>query len=393
MARRRVPAAVALAVALGLTGCAAPPAPPTEPPRPWAFVPVADLDPLAAYVESRLDAMTLEQKIASLFMVHVAGHESAPIRGVIDEWGVAGVILMGDNVDSVEQVAALTAGLSADPGLPVLTGIDQEGGTVRRLPDAGPGAGALRGQDPSATQAAFADRGALVATAGIAVNFGIVADVTADRRSFIYPRTYGPDPAAAAAHVAAAVAGEGDAVNSTLKHFPGHGAAPGDSHSSIPSTAMGLDEWRATQAPPFVAGIDAGAEFVMLGHLRYEAVDAAPASLSPTWIGVLRDELGFDGIVVTDDMTMLENSGEAAYADQASNAVAAVAAGATLLLYVGPVDVPAVVAAIAAAVRDGRIPEAVVDDAAGRLLELRRGMSDRTGPYVHCGELCRTLAG
>src|ERR1700754_4130708 len=100
--------------------------------------------------------------------------------------GVAGVIYMGDNIASAEQLAATTAGFSADPGLPVLTGIDQEGGVVRRLPDSGPGASALRTQDPSATLAAFQERAALVASARVAINFGIVADVTGDRRSFIY---------------------------------------------------------------------------------------------------------------------------------------------------------------------------------------------------------------
>lgn len=390
MTRGRVLAAVAVVVALA--GCEATPSTLDRVPEPWAASAVAESDPLSEYVEARLGAMTLEQKIASLFMIHVAGHEAGPIRAAIDASGVAGVIVMGDNVASVEQVAALTAGLSADPGLPALTGIDQEGGTVRRLPDSGPAAGALRGQDPSATQAAFADRAALVAAAGVTLNFGIVADVTSDRRSFVYARTYGPDPGAAAEHVAAAVAGERGVVLSTLKHFPGHGAVPGDSHSSVPTTGMGIDEWRDAHAPPFAAGIRAGAELVMLGHLRFEAVDSAPASLSPTWVGILRDELGFDGIIVTDDMVMLQNSGEDAYADQTANAVAAVAAGATLLLYVGPVDVPAVAAAIAAAVRDGRIPITTIDDAARRLLELRRGLSGQSGPYVHCGAACRELA-
>jgi beta-glucosidase-like glycosyl hydrolase len=90
---------------------------------------------------------------------------------------------------------------------------------------------------------------------------------------------------------------------------------------------------------------------------------------------------------------MLEYSGVAAYSDQAANAVASIAAGTTLLLYVGPVDVPRIVAAVAKAVRDDRIPMATIDDAARRLLELRRGLSDRTGPYVHCGEECRALVG
>jgi beta-N-acetylhexosaminidase len=374
-----------------LVGCAITPPTFGGVPRPWTATVAVAVDPLDAYVSDRLDAMTLEQKIASLLMIHVPGADAAPIRAAIDATGVAGVIYMGDNVYSIEQVAATTAALSADPGLPVLTAIDQEGGIVRRLPDSGPGALQLRTQDPSATEAAFRDRAALVASAGVSINFGIVADVTGNRRSFIYSRTLGADAASASPRVAAAVTGELGTVFSTVKHFPGHGSVAGDSHSSVPTTGMSVDEWRATQAPPFQAGIDAGAEFVMLGHLRYSAVDAAPSSLSPAWIAILRDEMGFDGIVVTDDMTMLERSGEPAYADQASNAVASIGAGTTLLLYVGPVDVGNVVASVAAAVRDGRIPPSTIDEAARRLLELRREMSGLTGPYVHCDDECRTL--
>lgn len=390
MARwRAIGAAVILVGALA--GCTVAPPPSAAPPEPWADPGPVTVDPLEEYVDARLDAMTLEQKIASLLMIHVGGTDPAPIRATLDATGAAGVIFMGDNVASTEQLAATSAALSADPGLPVLTAIDQEGGIVRRLPDAGPGAGALRGQDPSATEAAFRDRAALVAAAGVAINFGIVADVTADRGSFIYSRVLGTDAASAALRVAAAVTGERGTVFSTLKHFPGHGSVAGDSHSSVPTTGMGIDEWRATQAPPFAAGIDAGTEFVMLGHLRFSAVDAAPASLSAAWVAILRDELGFDGIIVTDDMTMLEHSGEAAYSDQAANAVAAIVAGATLLLYVGPADTSAIVAAVAAAVRDGRIPSTTVDDAASRLLELRREMSGRTGPFLHCGDECRAI--
>jgi beta-N-acetylhexosaminidase len=397
MARRRATArwlALGAVLVTMLAGCAITPPTVGGVPRPWAAAASADaavIDQFDAYVSARLDSMTLEQKIASLLMIHVPGPDAGPIRAAIDATGVAGVIYMGDNVRSVEQLAATTAGLSADPGLPVLTSIDQEGGIVRRLPDSGPGAAQLRTQDPSATQAAFTDRAALVAAAGVSINFGIVADVTANRNSFIYSRTLGPDAASASPRVAAAVAGELGTVFSTLKHFPGHGSVAGDSHSSVPTTGMSLDEWRATQAPPFQAGIDAGAEFVMLGHLRYSAVDSAPASLSAVWVGILRDEMGFDGIIVTDDMTMLERSGEPAYADQASNAVASIGAGTTLLLYVGPVDVGNVVASIAAAVRDGRIPMSTIDAAARHLLELRREMSGVTGPFVHCGDECRTL--
>ena len=390
MARWRAALAAATLVA-ALAGCAVTPPAADAPPRPWAAAEPVAADPLAEYVAARLDAMTLEQKVASLLLVHVGGVDAGPIRGTIDASGLAGVIFMGDNVASPEQLAATSAALSADPGLPVLTAIDQEGGVVRRLPDPGPGASALRTRDAASTEAAFRERSALVAAAGVTINFGIVADVTANRRSFIYSRTLGDDAASASPRVAAAVTGEQGTVLSTLKHFPGHGSVAGDSHSSVPTTGMGLDEWRATQAPPFQAGIDAGAELVMLGHLRYSAIDGAPATLSATWVGILRDELGFDGIIVTDDMNMLEDSGEAAYADAGANAVAAIAAGVTLLLYVQGVDIPGVVAAVAAAVRDGRIPMATIDAAATRLLELRRGLSGRTGPYLHCGADCVPL--
>ena len=118
-------------------------------------------------------------------------------------------------------------------------------------------------------------------------------------------------------------------------------------------------------AVPFAAGIDAGAELVMTGHLAYPAVDAAPASLSPEWHRILRDELGFDGVVVTDDMLMLQHNGLPEFADPGENAVRAIAAGADLLLYVLPADpsefgisVDGLVASIVAAVQSGRITEA-----------------------------------
>jgi beta-N-acetylhexosaminidase len=381
----------ALAVLLG--GCVAAP-----PPRPAPWKPrlaVAQADPVKAYAAARLAGMTLPEKVAALLMIHVPGTDPGTIRAVVDSSGVSGIIDMGDNVPgSAAALAAVNAQLSADPGLPLLIGIDQEGATVRRLPGDGfPAAPQLRGAGPEVAQSAFAARAALVASAAVSINFGIVADVTANRRSFIFSRVLGTDAASAAPRVAAAVAGERGIVLSTLKHFPGHGSVGGDSHTSLPATAMSLDEWRATQAPPFQAGIDAGAELVMFGHLRYTAVDDAPASLSATWHALLRDELGFDGIIVTDDLSMLEHSGDPAFADQAANAVAAVAAGNTLLLYVGPVNVAAVRDAIVAAVVDGRIDEATIDDAVLRLLLARRTLSGQTGPYISCTATCQTLVG
>ncbi len=213
-----------------------------------------------------------------------------------------------------------------------------------------------------------------------------------DPASFISGRVLGADAEGAAARVASAVAGERGTVASTLKHFPGHGAAPGDSHSSIPSAPLGLDEWRAGPSVPFVAGIDAGAELVMTGHLAYPAVDPAPASLSPEWHRILRDELGFDGVVVTDDMLMLQHNGLPEYADPGENAVRAVAAGSDLLLYVLPADpatmgitVGGLVTSLVGAVHTGRISEERLDEAAARVLTLRRTLEE-SGTNLGTGE-------
>lgn len=321
--------------------------------------------------------MTVSEKAASVLMLHTAGTDARRLAGFLERGQLGGLILMGNNVPSPDSgLAEITDALVADPELPPLIAIDQEGGIVRRVhSDAGPAADRLRSLPAEATRDAFADRGALLAGLGVNVNFGIVADATGEPGSFIRSRTLGDTPAEAAPRVAAAVQGEQGRVLSTLKHFPGHGVAPGDSHSSIPGTDMSLEEWRSTHALPFEAGVDAGADLVMFGHLRFEAVSPVPATLSPRWHQILRRDLGFEGVAVTDDLTMLEHSGEASFADPVENAVRALKAGNDLLLFVGPVDVDAAVGAIRDAVESGRIPEKRLDQAARRVLELRHSLT------------------
>ncbi|GAA1952485.1 glycoside hydrolase family 3 N-terminal domain-containing protein [Agromyces allii] len=381
--------AAVLAISL-LSGCsgAAPAAEstPTSTPSPSATPTPTPVDPIAAFVESRMSQMAVEQKAAALLMLHAPGVDPAPLRAYVDQ-GASGLILMGDNVPATpEELSALVAGAQVDAELPALVAIDEEGGDVQRLPwDAAPGAETLRAEPAAATTDAFAARAATLEASGVNLNFGIVADVTDDPDSFIASRVLGTDPAAAGERVAAAVDGEHGTVYSTLKHFPGHGAAPGDSHSSVPSAPLTLDEWRAGPAIPFRSGIDAGAELVMTGHLAYPAVDALPASLSPEWHRILREDLGFEGVVVTDDMLMLADNGLPEYADPNENAVRAVASGADLLLYVLPADpadagisVDGLVGAIAAAVSSGRIPQARLDDAVERVLTLRRELVEES---------------
>jgi beta-N-acetylhexosaminidase len=339
-------------------------------------------DPERAERVRRLSAMTVQEKAASILMLHRPGTDAGKLADFVERHGLGGLILMGDNVPSPEGgLAEITDAIVQDDELPPLLAIDQEGGIVRRVhSDSGPAASSLRSQPAHASRTAFEDRSAMLAELGVNVNFGIVADATGEPGSFIRPRTLGDTPAGAAPRVAAAVEGERGRVFSTLKHFPGHGVAPGDSHSSIPGTRMSLSEWRKTHALPFEAGVDAGAELVMLGHLRFDSVDAAPATLSARWHGILRDELGFQGVAVTDDLSMLEHSGEEEFADPVENAVRALEAGSDLLLVVGHIDVDAAVGAVTEAVQSGRIPEARLDQAARRVLALRLSLGEH-GEY------------
>jgi beta-N-acetylhexosaminidase len=324
--------------------------------------------------------MTRREKIASLLMLHLPGTDAAALRAFVDTWGPGGLILMGDNISgSATETAALADAVSADPRFPLLIGIDQEGGDVRRSrSDEWASAVTLKDRPVIETQQAFEYRSALLAGSGISVNFGIVADVTGDPGSFIFRRALGTTPESAAERVAAAVAGERGSVLSTLKHFPGHGATPGDSHTRIPSTDKTLEQWKGADAIPFARGIAAGAPIVMFGHLEYRAVDPVPASLSPVWHSILRDDLGFEGITITDDMLMLRNTGLPEYQNTSENAIRALAAGTTMLLFVlgsspavDGVDRAALLADLEAAVEAGRITTQQIDDAALTLLIAR----------------------
>lgn len=346
-------------------------------------------NPIERWARIRLSEMTTDDKVRSLLIGHVSGMNPEGMRFAVTPvdsggagWG--GVILMSDNVTTnPAEIAALTAAVIAEPDLPPIIAIDQEGGEVVRLPfDPHPGANELRTQPLSATVDAFAGRGGLLASLGINVNFGIVADVTSDRRSYIHSRTLGDSGAESAERVAAAVTAEQSHVASTLKHFPGHGRSADDSHFGIPIATVGADEWRASDALPFSAGIEAGARFVMLGHLSFPAVDDVPASLSAAWHDLLRQDLGFQGITVTDDLLMLQASGDARWSDPYANAVAALAAGNDALLYVFPadptsvgIDVGVLVNTLSQAVESGIVPSAQLDASALRMLTFRRELA------------------
>ena len=211
------------------------------------------------------------------------------------------------------------------------------------------------------------------------MNFGTVADVTNDPSSFIYPRVLGTTPDMAASRVAAATSASHNKTLSTLKHFPGHGRVAEDSHVSVPKTNVPIDEWRQSDAKPFKSGISAGADAVMFGHLEYTAVDNAPASLSKKWHDILQNELGFKNMVVTDDMFMLQHSGDSRYTDPVKNAVDALNAGSDSLLYVtnnnGTPDTminpDILIDGVVSAVHTGRLSEDTITKKAERMLGYR----------------------
>lgn len=382
-------AAVGVAFAIGVAAQPAAQATDSDAPAPEIVVQPAEADGLAVAAREAVSAMSVQEQAASIVMGHIPTTDAATLRSYMEATGIGGFILMGANIPGDEaSLRALTAALTIDPARPPLIAIDQEGGDVSRLPwDGFPSARTLKDAPPEASEDAFAGRAALVRRAGIGVNFGVVADETSDPSSFIYRRALGTTPASAAERVAAAVRGEGLTAASTLKHFPGHGAAPGDSHSSIPATAMSLDEWRSADAMPFAAGIEAGAPLLMFGHLAYTAVDAAPASLSVEWHRIARDDLGFDGVAITDDLGMLQGSRLPQYADPVANAVASVAAGNDMVLTVvgsTPETAPRTADGIAAAVAAGSLPPERLQEAAERVMALRLALAAEGRGLVPC---------
>ncbi len=282
------------------------------------------------------------------------------------------------NVDSPPQVRQLTAGLQQAAGrlpaaAPLLIGTDQEYGVVTRvregvtmLPSAMAFGAAAR---PELTERAWAAAGTELAAMGVNVDFAPVADTLGpDGSSVIGSRSFGADPKANSAQVAAAVRGlQGAGVMAALKHFPGHGHTTGDSHDELPVVGLARKEWQAQDRPPFAAGIDAGAGLVMSGHLDVQGLDKGVAATFSRRImtDVLRTEMGFDGVAVTDAMNMAPARkwppGEAA--------LRALTAGNDLLLM--PPDLTAARDGLLAALRDGRLPRARLVEAVTRVLTLK----------------------
>ncbi len=323
-------------------------------------------------IAARVAAMSLREQAARMFMVPLSGTTlTADEETWLRDLKPGGVILVQHNFGSEEEVRGLVAAIhGTNPDLPPLVALDQEGGIVSRIADdPAPDAAAL-GLLPPVDIAGYARlRGEALARYGFDVNFAPVADVAFGPDSFMSGRAFGSDPAIVAEDVTAYLAGAGETpVLHCVKHFPGHGRVSVDSHEALPILKVDRETWISAEALPFRAAIDAGVPMVMLGHLVAAMWDDLPATLSPEAVRVLREDLGFAGVVVTDDLFM----GALADWDALEIIDLAVAAGVDLLLYVGLPDAPEIlVGYLADRVARGDIAPERIAASVGRLLNMQ----------------------
>ncbi len=307
----------------------------------------------------------------------------APVRLVRDNH-LGGVIVFDDNVTSPGQLRSLTARLQQRSGRrwPVLVGVDQEGGLVERIRGAAtrfPAFMAAGAADrPRLTRSAYAAGGAELRWMGLNVDFAPDADVTVGPADpAIGSRAAGDDPESVAAQSLAAAQGFLDAgVVPVVKHFPGHGSVTTDSHVGLPVQDRSLRELRRNDLVPFRTAIRAGLPAVMVGHIAVGAVDpGTPATVSkPVINGMLRGDLGFEGLVVSDALDM------AAVSNQSKPAVRFLQAGGDVVLM--PPDPVRTRQTIVAAVRRGDLGKRDLERSAARmvaLLEHRDATSPRRG--------------
>lgn len=306
--------------------------------------------------------------------------------------GLGGFVLFGRESVNLAQMQSLTAALrAAAPGVHIA--IDEEGGDVSRLEGAGllstPGNLALgRIDDLELTRDCARQIGLGLRTTGVDWNFAPAVDTAVNPLSPNGIRCFGSDRSRVAQHAAAWVDGLQTAgVSACAKHFPGHGMSGTDAHLGTPDLPVSRSELIDSYLDPFRAVIDAGVDSIMVSHPRVPAVDSLPASISrPVIHGLLRQELGYDGVVVTD---ALEMQGVARVADLPAAAVLALNAGADALClgsWSFGDDVGLAARAICDAVRDGELPAARLEEAADRLQRMGAARSgSATPPDVSVG--------
>ncbi|MFH8690861.1 glycoside hydrolase family 3 protein [Streptomyces anulatus] len=408
--RRTLLTATAAATAAAATGALAVPS-------------AASADSRDASTDRRLRriiaGMSLEEKVGQLFVMRVYGHsatepDQADIDANLKEIGVrtaaelistyhvGGIIYFtwAHNTRDPHQIADLSNGLqraalAGRSRLPLLVSTDQEHGIVCRVGEPAtllPGAMALgAGGSRSDTRRAAWIAGTELAALGVNQNYAPDADVNVNPANpVIGVRSFGSDPASVAALVAEQVKGyQGAGIASTAKHFPGHGDTSTDSHTGLPVINHTRAQWEELDAPPFRAAIRARIDSIMTAHIVVPALDPSedPATLSrPILTGILREELGYDGVVVTDSLGM--EGVRTKYGDDRVP-VLALLAGVDQLL--NPPNLSVAWSAVLEAVRGGEISEARVDESILRILRLKSRLGLFRDPFVSRRGVERTV--
>lgn len=385
---RKAAVCFALIFALALSACGQAPA--VTLPDPDADVtstpeptpePTPTPDPVKVRAEELLSGMTLREKLCQLMIVRpevLTGESPVTAAGettrlALETYPVGGLIYSVDNLVTQEQTREMITNTQSYSKLPLFISADEEGGNVGRLMY-------KLGTTWVNSMYSYKDEGADTAYANAKTigtdmvsclfntDFAPVADVwTNPENTVIGDRAYSDDFEQAAELVASAVRGFTDAgVICCLKHFPGHGDTSTDTHEGAAVVSKSLDELRAGEFLPFVSGIEAGADMVMIGHITVTSVDPEPATISKAIItDVLRGELGWDGVVISDSLDM----GALAGYDNGEVCVKFLEAGGDILL--GIPDIETALTALEAAVTDGRLTESRIDESVQRVLELK----------------------
>lgn len=329
---------------------------------------------------ARVARMSLERQVGELLVISFSG--TTPPQYVLDALRggrAAGVILFGANAPSAESVRALSSRVQRAAGGDAIVSLDQEGGEIRTLKFAPPANGQASQPTPAAAAAAARQSAGALRSVGVNMTLGPVADVATVPGSFMASRAFPGDADAVATAVAAAVRTYRRAgIETTPKHFPGVGGATQNTDFGSAAIGRSRSELVAEELVPFRAAIDAGAQVVMVGHARFPRIDPGRISSQSRAVvtGLLRRELGFDGVVITDSLEAeAVDAATPGNADVGAAAVRSLAAGCDLLLLTGAGSFPLAREAVIAAARADPAVRSRVAASAARVLLLRERLA------------------
>ncbi len=345
---------------------------------------LTDEQKLDAIVNAGIEVMPLEDKVAGLFIVtpeSITGVSTAiqagdGTRDALAQYAVGGIVYFSQNIQSEQQLKEMIDNTQLYTKYPLFIAVDEEGGSVSRIAEAGIGTKVDEAQaigqtgDVNNAYQAGSTIGGYLSELGFNLNFAPVADISSVDGSVLGSRTYGSDALVVTPFVISMMQGlENQNVTACLKHFPGIGGSTQDTHNGMATTDRSLEEFRANELTVFQAGIDAGANMVMVGHLSAPALtgDNTPCSLSSAVVtDILRNEMGFKGVIISDALNM---SAISEYYDSDEAAIMAIRAGCDMLLM--PEDFEKAYNGVLQAVKDGTISEERIDDALRRIYRIK----------------------